>query len=125
MSFTYDASTDAGKVRLLAIDTDATYAAFADAEIQAFLDLCDGSVRLAAAMALDQIASNQVLRMKKITMLDLQTDGPAMGRELRENAKALRNAEMNESGFQIAEMVTEQFGYRERWQKQFDRGVLG
>lgn len=62
---------------------------FDDTEITAFLDL-EGSVKLAAAQALDVIASNEVLVSKRIRTLDLQTDGPAVAKELREHATRLR-----------------------------------
>lgn len=61
-----------------------------DADIDSFLTLEGGDIRLAAAQALDTIASSEVMVQKRITILDLQTDGPATARELRAHAKALR-----------------------------------
>jgi hypothetical protein len=88
----YDVTTDAGKVRLLCQDTDPTNAYFSDREIDAFLSLEAGNVRLAAADALDAIASSETLILKKISQLSgsLVTDGPAVAKALREHAKALR-----------------------------------
>jgi hypothetical protein len=53
MSFTYDTSTNIGKVRLLISDTVEATAHFTDEELQVFLDLNDDSVYLAAAAALE------------------------------------------------------------------------
>jgi len=92
MSFTYDTSTARGQVRLLARDTATDSALFADAEIDVFLDLSNDAVLLAAAMALDTIAANEVLVQKRIKLLgDLETDGPAEATALRLQATALRD----------------------------------
>ena len=59
MAFTYDTTTDIGKVRLLINDKVNTYdtpAHYSDAEIQIFLDSA-GSVKLAAAEALEAWAA--------------------------------------------------------------------
>jgi len=59
MTWTYDLATDIGKVRLLISDTDivpVTDAHFSDEEIQVFLTI-EGSVNLAAALALESWAS--------------------------------------------------------------------
>jgi hypothetical protein len=84
--------SDVSNVRLLISDTSPASSGqiFTDAEIQAFLDLEDGGVKLAAAQALDAIASNEAMVSKRIKTLDLQTDGPAVAKSLREHASALR-----------------------------------
>lgn len=84
-----DPTTDIGLVRLLCTDLSETEPLFTDAQIQAFLDL-EGGVKLAAAQALDTIASNEALVSKAIRTMDLQTDGPAVAAELRARAKTLR-----------------------------------
>ena len=59
MAFTYDTTTNIGKVRLLINDKVNTYdnpAHYSDAEIQLFLD-SGGSVKLAAAEALEAWAA--------------------------------------------------------------------
>lgn len=86
---TVDPATNIGMVRTLATDLDEAAPLFTDAQIQAFLDL-EGSVRLAAALALETIAVSEALVSKKIRTLDLQTDGPAVAKELRERAAVLR-----------------------------------
>lgn len=89
-----DASTnppdgDIGLVRLLISDL-AEPPTFSNFEIQAFLTLEGDVVKLAAAQALDAIASNEALVSKRIRTLDLQTDGPAVAKALRDHANSLR-----------------------------------
>lgn len=85
-----DLTTDIGKVRLLINDTAAT-GVFSDAEVQAFLDLEDGNVKLAAAQALDTIADDEALTSKVIRSQDLGTDGASVAKVLRERAQILRS----------------------------------
>jgi len=56
MSFTYDPTTERGKVRLLIHDTDANSYEFEDDEIDAFLEQNSDSVWLAAADACRSLA---------------------------------------------------------------------
>lgn len=84
-----DLSTDLGKVRLLINDTGSSQV-FSDAEVQAFLDLEGGSVKLAAAQALDTIADDEALTSKVIRTQDLATDGRATASILRARAESLR-----------------------------------
>lgn len=123
MAFTYDVSTDRGKVRLLCTDTLESNAIFQDAEIDAFLTL-NTSVRLAAAAALEVIAANEVLILKKIINLDLETDGPAVAKELRELAKQLRAQESAVGAFDFAEQIHDDFTAREYWLKQVQRDAI-
>lgn len=125
--FTYDPSTPAGRVRLLATDTDADHAIFQDDEIDAFLAMESDSIKRAAATALDQIASSEALIQKRIKLLDLQTDGPAVATELRKHAAELRkqaDGEETTGAFDYAEMVVNPFSARERlWNQRLRSGV--
>lgn len=91
-----------------------------DASLQSLLTLESDNVKLAAAAALDVIASSEALISKKIELLDLKTDGPAVARALREHAKALRDQVAEGLGddpgalFDTAEMVVDDFSARER-----------
>lgn len=85
----YDPSTPAGRVRLLCTDTDSTRPIFEDAEIAAFIAL-EGDTFNAAALALETIAVNEALVQKRIKLLDLSTDGPAVAASLLTRAKELR-----------------------------------
>lgn len=123
MTFTYDLSTDVGKVRLLIGDRNEAAYLFTDDEISAFLTLeagPDATVypRLAAAQALDVIATNQVLLLKSIQIMDLKIDGPAMARALRSQAKALRDAENSEAAFDVGDWVVDIFTERDIWYNQ-------
>lgn len=118
MTWSYDVSNDAGKVRLIITDTDSSLPIFEDEEIEAFLTLKGGRILLAAAQALDTIASSQALVLKKIRLLDVTTDGPAVAQALRAHAKALRDQDLIDDGegaFDIAEWVVNEFSSREYW----------
>lgn len=131
MGNTYDLETAIGQVRLLISDTDLNAVVFADAEIDGFLVLEDENVRLAAAQALDTIASNEALVSKKIRTQNLQTDGPAVAKELRERAASLRAqndqavaaGEESEDEFAVAEFADPAFGTRDRLNRQALRGL--
>ena len=91
MTFTaYDPATSRGRVRLLCRDTTTPGHLYEDAEIDAFLALAEDNVLLAGAMALENVASNEVLVQKRIRLLDLQTDGPAEATALLKLAATLR-----------------------------------
>ena len=57
MVFTYDLTTDIGKVRLLISDSDVTSFHFTDEELQVFLTMSGGSLLIAAGYALEAWAS--------------------------------------------------------------------
>jgi hypothetical protein len=123
MPFTYDVTTDVGRVRLIINDKIEATAIYSDEEISAFLDLNEDSVKRGAAAALDSIASDQALVLKVIRTLDLSTDGASVARALREHAQRLRDeADDSDAGegdlFDYAEMVTNAFTARERVKNQ-------
>jgi len=118
MAFTYDVTTQRGKVRLLCTDTNSDTSLFNDAEIDAFISLAiNNDTRRAAAMALRTIAANEVLVQKRIQLLDLSTDGPAESEALRKLADRLdEDADTTENSnapFVIAEWVNDGFSYEE------------
>lgn len=131
MAFTFNVTTDVGKVRLLVPDRVADEPIFEDEEIEAFLALEDDDVRRAAALALETIASDQAYTLKVIRSLDTQTDGAKVSDALLKRAAQLRSqadkadadAEAAEDGglFDIAEMPTTAFAYRERLVKEAQR----
>ncbi len=127
MAFTYDVTSDAGKVRLIITDTDAANPIFNDDEVDAYLALKGGSILLAAAQALDTIASSEALILKKIRLLDVTTDGPAVAKALREHANTLREQaqiEDVEGAFDWAEMIVNEFTWREFVWHEAMRGSL-
>lgn len=119
MAFTFDVSSERGKVRLLVPDTSPTAFVFEDAEVDAFLAIEGNSVRRAAALALETLASNQALVLKVIKLMDLQTDGAKLSDALLKRAGLLRaqadDDDMAAGGlFDWAEMVLDPFSARER-----------
>ena len=69
---------------------------FSDTEIEGFLSEYASPpmrwhVKRAAADAIDALANNEALVMKKIVTEDLQTDGAAVANSLRAGARALRD----------------------------------
>lgn len=98
---------------------------------QNLADLSDlyTNVRRASAAALDTMASSEAIVQKKIRLLDLTTDGPAVAKALRDHAALLREqADVEEQaldgGFDIAEQVFDRFGLRERLLDQVLRGAI-
>lgn len=129
MAFTYDLSTSAGKIRLIIMDNQAANYLFEDDEIDAFLALENANLKRGAALALETMASNEAYVLKRIDLLDLRTDGPAVSAELRKRAADLRKQadqeETYEDGgaFDIAEWVVDDFTARERlWNQRLRNG---
>lgn len=118
--FTYDVTTNRGKVRLLITDRDAANEIFNDNEIDAFLSMMGSNVFRAAAIALFQIAATEALLLKVIRLLELTTDGAKVADSLRALALEYQEkADLAEAGeaagsFDYAEMVVDDFTYRER-----------
>jgi hypothetical protein len=118
-TYTPGSGTNRDRVRLLTTDTDVANAIFQDAEIDDFLALEADDVRLAAAQALDVIASSEALVLKVMKLLDLQTDGAKVAEALRAHAKELRRQVAEGCGdmtglWDIAEMPVDVFAQRER-----------
>ncbi len=105
MAATYDPDTDRGKVRLLISDVDTASATFTDEEIDTFLTMGD-SVRDSAAVALETIAGNQALVLKRIKTHNLETNGPELAKELRALATQLRDTDDQAGVFLIADQST-------------------
>jgi hypothetical protein len=103
------ATDDQRRVRLLISDTDPGNRFFATVEIDDFLAMNGGSVRRAAAQALDTMAANEAMVSKKLRTQDLSTDGPAVAEALRKQAAELRRqadtgeGDDDSSGFEIVE----------------------
>lgn len=93
MAFTYDPSTDRGKVRRNIGDKDTSNSdnqMFDDSEIDSFLDSANQDVQLATAYALRAMAADPSLRAIKYRMMStdgFEIDKTQMAAELRESAK--------------------------------------
>lgn len=127
MTATYSpgGSSNKDKVRLLIGDFDVLedHAIFQDEEITQFLSLQESNVLLASAMALDTMASRESIVQKVISLMDLSTNGPAVAADLRNHAKRLRE-EAEIGAVDTAEFINNVFQERERWYKQWQRGVI-
>jgi hypothetical protein len=118
--FTYDPTTPRGQVRLLAVDSEAAYADFADPEIDAFLSLSGGVVLLGAASVLDTKAARAAIVQGVTKFAGVALNGQFVAMALHEQAMALRErCYMGDDGSGIspitwAEMVVDPFTYRDR-----------
>jgi hypothetical protein len=119
MSFTYDLSTSVGRVRMVIPDRNESEQIFSDEEIEAFLSI-EGDLKLATALALETIASDQALVLKVITLLDLKTDGAKTSDALLARADRLRSQVDEEATIDWAEIVTTP----QQWQEQRTRWAL-
>jgi hypothetical protein len=77
-------------VRLLLNDVEPFTYVFEDEDIDRFLTLEGGSVKRAAAQAIDTNADNEALASKVLTSKDLSTDGAKLAEALHKRAAALR-----------------------------------
>jgi hypothetical protein len=78
------------QIRLMAVDTAVGKYLLTDEEYSTLFALEGDNVRLAAAAALELMATSHVLLAKKITTQDLTIDGPAVADALRKSAALLR-----------------------------------
>lgn len=81
------------QVRLLISDVggqDEESFIFSDEEINAFLSMEGGNIKLAASTALRTIAANTAMVMKVIKFMELSTDGAKVAKVLLETAKELK-----------------------------------
>jgi hypothetical protein len=83
-------TTEVRQVRLLLNDVDPDDQVFTDADVDDFLAMEGGHVKLAAAQAIDTNASNEALASKVLRSQDWQTDGAKLADALRKHAAALR-----------------------------------
>lgn len=137
MSFTYSFSTSPAiaNVRLLVGDTDATNPVFQDDEVMAALQAESSQnmilglsgftpnpgvqqlycYRRSAAWLLNALAANLSRLGSVITqLLDVKLAPGIASKELRSQAQALIDQEMNSGQFAVSEMVVNQFSMRER-----------
>ena len=121
MSFTYNIALgdDISKVRMLVPDRNAAAYFFEDAEITALLAMESGDVRCGAALALETMASDEAYVQKVIKLLELATNGAQTAKALMDRAARLREQTLaaalaTEDEFGWAEMVVDDFSYRER-----------
>lgn len=120
MSFTTDPTTTYGKLRLLTTDRNATDPIYQDADYDAFLELESSNTKRAAALALECIATDQVLVLKVMTTLKLTTNGAAVAKALLDRASALRDSALFDEAqtgalWDTAEFILNEFQARDRY----------
>lgn len=118
VSFTYDITTTTGQIRSIVPDSNPDAYVFEDSELAAFYAIEGQSLKRAAALALETIASNEAMVLKVIRLLDIQTDGAKVSDTLLKRAEKLRDQaddeEIAEHGaFDIAEWAVDSFTTRD------------
>lgn len=118
MAFTYDPTTDVGKIRLMIPDRVENVAVFQDDYITAFRAI-EGDNRRAAALALETIASDTAATLRVTKVLGLSFDGAKTSDALLKRAAMLReqaDADDAEAGglFDWAEWGVTDFAVRDR-----------
>jgi hypothetical protein len=121
-----DYTTDAGRVRLLIPDTVEADFLFTDEQVGAFLAM-EGGVKKAAALALETVASSEVMVSKVIKTQDLSTDGAKVSDALLKRAASLRQqaddeADLDEGAFGIVDFVPP---FQRRWTAEDSEPVEG
>jgi len=123
MTWSYDPSTSVGRVRLRIADTNADRQVLADEDIEAFLSMAGDSIPLAAAMALESIAMNELLCLKVVNLMGaIITDAASAAKQIREIAKSLRveyatMSDATSAGFVSIEMVDDDLQKTEKFWK--------
>jgi hypothetical protein len=117
-----DVTSDVGKIRVLLGDTDAQniaqgigeYIYFSDIELNAFLEMYGGNVKLATARCMETIAGSQVLLLKSWSSDDLSVNGDRITDSLRRVAAQLRNEALEEESSEYFNLIPFYAGEDER-----------
>ena len=128
MAFNYDLSTNVGKIRAIIPDNNSLTYNFEDEELTTFYTLEGSSIKRAAALGLETIASNEAMVLKVIRLLDVSTDGAKVAEALMKRAAQLRKQADDEEvaadgAFDIAEMVIDPFQYRQKVHNNWLEGI--
>lgn len=102
MPVEYANPTPTGMVRLLLADVDPDNVVVSDDAIAGYLVVEAGSIKRAAAQALNAIAISEALVSKVIKTQDLQTDGVKLATELRARAAELKSEAENDENDGVA-----------------------
>lgn len=114
-SYITENPTDKDKVRLLISDVggqDGSSFIFDDYEVQTLLVLKNENILRAAALGLRSIAGNSIQVMKRITFLELQTDGEAEADILRKLAESLEKEADSGVTFETSHITRDDFNPR-------------
>jgi hypothetical protein len=111
--YSYDITTNLGKVRALIGDTDATNVLLTDAKINAFLALRSSDLFLTAALALNAIAANKSILAKKKAAGNYSEDLTVIAKECRDTAKIYEDMAKSIPAEAVAEQFFTDFAYRD------------
>ncbi len=113
MSFTFNTTTNVGKVRTLINDTSATAYVLSDEEINVFLSLESNDIYRSAASALESIIINKQLLSKLIAAGDYKEDNRNVADKLGRIADRYRKASISIPADAYADVAVTDFNYRE------------
>jgi len=142
--FTYDPTSNLGKVRLLIADTDSSHPIFQDDEVQAAMEMQNSdflyvsgmaqptglgaqvsvsvvSLYRSAAVLLRALAANKSRLAAVVQLLDVKLAPNVAAQALRDTAKEYIEMEQDSGAFAIAEVAPDTFSARERLFKQVQR----
>lgn len=119
MVYTYDLTTNIGRVRRTIPDKIEDDAFWTDEEIDSFLNDENGDWRRATALALETMASDDLLVLKAIRVQNLETNVDRAANMLLKRASVLRQLASDADStsgdaFDIAEFAVTDHQYRER-----------
>jgi len=115
MAFTYDLTTDIGKVRLLIADADASDYTFEDDEV-AFAVSEEADLKCAAALLLESLAANRSRLAVRVSRGVRTEDLTQVSKELAARAKELREQSGAISDVPLEAVITptvDAFSYRQ------------
>lgn len=121
-TFTYDLTTNRGKVRFALGDTDLTTTSgarntwtclFTDAEVDYLLDKAGDDVDWAVAYGLEVIAADPVLLVSRIKLTESEEDHSDVRKDLLAMSKHIRDRMAEEPADGFAEQNFTDFSFRE------------
>lgn len=111
--FSYDTSTNLGKVRALINDIVAASYVMSDTQINAFLSLHSNDLYLTAAQCMMAIASSKALIAKMKKAGNYSEDFTVIAKECREAAKMFREMAMQDPAEAVGEAFYTDFSYND------------
>lgn len=109
MSFSYDLTSNVGRVRLLVGDTLSASAKFTDEEIEYFLEAESDNLNLAAALCADSMAARAADNAKSETIGSYSINQSSQAASWMEMAKRLRDKESQAPAFGVCDDITTSF----------------
>lgn len=113
MAFTYDLTTNLGKVRNMIGDAVDTGHILEDADINAFITQAENDLYAAAALCLYRIAASKALLAKKKSAGDYSEDLTAIAKEVRAVAAIYDEKSQNIPAEAQAESFLNDFSYND------------